>query len=565
MVPGLDRAGLLPRRGLVRQARLLHRHPPAERHRRAAHGPRGLRDPAGPACALEADERLQHPVAAGHRPRRHRHADGGGAQPQEERGEEPPRPRTRGVPQASVGVEGAVRRAHRRAAQGAGRVLRLGAAALHHGRGALPGGARGLRAAARGGAHLSGPAAHQLVPPLPHRAQRPRGGARGQERQSLAHRLPSEGLRREAGGRDHPPGDDARRHRGGGAPRGPALQGPHRPQGGVAAGEPGDPHHRGRAPGLHGVRDRRGEGHPRARLQRLRDRPAPWSGDDLHLRPGRPDQRECRRLLRAGPQGVARPRRGRSRGTGASGQDRGLQALAGRVPALRRRGRAHALTAVVREDRSARRAGDQGGGGGEDAVHPRDVDQHLLRLDAQPARLVHQPAALVGPPDPRVVLRLRRGHRLAAGPHRLPEVRRPRAQARRGRAGHLVLQWPLALLDPRLARPDQGPADLLPDHGHGDRSRHHLLLGGPDDDVRAALHEGRALPHRVPARDGARREGRQDVEGEGQRHRPARRHPRAGRRGEAAGGAEEEVPQGHACLRLRRAALHAHRSHRPGP
>ena len=61
-----------------------------------------------------------------------------------------------------------------------GRLARLAARALHHGRGALPGRARGVRAALRGGAHLPGQAAHQLVPALPHRALRPRGEPRGE-------------------------------------------------------------------------------------------------------------------------------------------------------------------------------------------------------------------------------------------------------------------------------------------------------------------------------------------------------------------------------------------------
>ena len=44
--------------------------------------------------------------------------------------------RARGVRRARLGVEGGVRRHHHPAAQAAGRLLRLGARALHHGRGA---------------------------------------------------------------------------------------------------------------------------------------------------------------------------------------------------------------------------------------------------------------------------------------------------------------------------------------------------------------------------------------------------------------------------------------------
>ena len=60
--------------------------------------------------------------------------------------------------------------------------------------------------------------------------------------------------------------------------------------------------------------------------------------------------------------------------------------------------------------------------------------------------------------------------------------------------------------------------------------RHHLLLGRADDDDGPSLHEGGAVLDRLhpPARP--RREGRQDVEVEGQRHRSARRHRRVRRR-----------------------------------
>ena len=92
--------------------------------------------------------------------------------------------------------------------------------------------------------------------------------------------------------------------------------------------------------------------------------------------------------------------------------------------------------------------------------------------------------------------------------------------------------------------------DLLPHLRHGDRPRHPLLLGRPDDDVRPALHEGRALPHRLPARHGARREGREDVQGEGERDRSPRRHPR--RAGRAAPPEHaQQVPPGHAARSAR--------------
>ena len=78
--------------------------------------------------------------------------------------------RPRGVPQARLGVEGAVRRAHRRADEARRRELRLVARALHHGPGSVARGARSVRAAVRKGADLSGRLHGQLVPALPDRA-----------------------------------------------------------------------------------------------------------------------------------------------------------------------------------------------------------------------------------------------------------------------------------------------------------------------------------------------------------------------------------------------------------
>ena len=74
-------------------------------------------------------------------------------------------------------------------------------------------------------------------------------------------------------GRHHPGRDDARRHRGGGAPRRRALPAPDRHRGRAAADRPAHPDRRRRAR-RPGVRHRRGQGDPGARPQRLRDRPA---------------------------------------------------------------------------------------------------------------------------------------------------------------------------------------------------------------------------------------------------------------------------------------------------
>ena len=66
--------------------------------------------------------------------------------------------------------------------------------------------------------------------------------------------------------------------------------------------------------------------------------------------------------------------------------------------------------------------------------------------------------------------------------------------------------WPFST----LGWPDKTPEldDLLPDRRAGDRLRHHLLLGRPDDDDGPALHGRGAVPHRLCPCAGARQERR---------------------------------------------------------
>ena len=52
----------------------------------------------------------------------------------------------------------------------------------------------------------------------------------------------------------------------------------------------------------------------------------------------------------------------------------------------------------------------RGGGGRGDQIRPRPLCQDLYQLDGERPRLVHLPAAVVGPPDPRLVLRRLRTH-----------------------------------------------------------------------------------------------------------------------------------------------------------
>ncbi len=77
--------------------------------------------------------------------------------------------------------------------------------------------------------------------------------------------------------------------------------------------------------------------------------------------------------------------------------------------------------------------------------------------------------------------------------------------------------WPFST----LGWPDKtADLDYLLSHlRHGHRLRHHLLLGGPDDLLRLRADEEDSLPHRADPRPGPGRQGPQDVQVPGQRHR----------------------------------------------
>ncbi len=88
--------------------------------------------------------------------------------------------------------------------------------------------------------------------------------------------------------------------------------------------------------------------------------------------------------------------------------------------------------------------------------------------------------------------------------------------ARRRRSRHLVFLRALAVLYPWLAGRDAGAKAPLSDERARHRLRHHLLLGCPDDDDGPAFHARGSLPRCLYPRPRPRREGRQDVEVEGQ-------------------------------------------------
>ena len=359
------------------------------------------------------------------------------------------------------------------------------------------------------------------MPPLPDRPVRHRGRARGGPGRARPPALPAGrrvGLDR---GGDLAGRDDAGRHRRGRPPRRPPLPGPDRPDGAPAPGRPADPDRgrRGRRPR---VRHRRGQGHPGPRPQRLRDRRAPRPARGRHPDRGGDRQRRGRPVRGPGP--LRRPPRGQGRPgrAGPAGAGRGGAALGRPLLPLPDRGRAPPVAAVVRGHQAAGRPGHGGGPLRADPVRAGPLREDLLRLDGADPRLVRVPPALVGPPHPRLVLPGRARHRGPPGPRGLRRVRRRPAGPGRGRARHLVLERAVAVLDPRLARPDRRPGRLLPDVGAGHRVRHHLLLGGPDADVRLPLPAADALRGGGHPRDGPRRPGQEDVQVVRERDRPDR-------------------------------------------
>ena len=187
-------------------------------------------------------------------------------------------------------MEGGIRRPDHQSAEAARRLVRLVARALHHGRGAVPRRAQGVRRSLPRRAHLQGQAPGQLGPEAAHRHLRPRSRADRGEGSPLASALSARGSRlRSRGcidlhrGRHHAARDHARRYRRRRASRRRSLQGSRRQACDPAAGRPPHPHRRRR---IFGSREglRRGEDHAGARLQRFRGRPTPRAAADQHPR-----------------------------------------------------------------------------------------------------------------------------------------------------------------------------------------------------------------------------------------------------------------------------------------
>ena len=375
----------------------------------------------------------------------------------------------------------------------------------------------------------------QLVPGLPDQRVGPRGDPDARDGHALDDPLPPArrgdrpaGPGRDDHRRDHAPGDAPRRHGGGRPPRRPALRGAGRPPRADPVRRPRRPDHRRRGRGPR-VRDGRREDHAGPRPRRLRDRPAPRPADDRPCSTTRPRIADTGDALRGldrydGP--AADPGRPRRRA------------------ATSRASRPHEMV-IGRCQRS------------DDVVEPRLKTQWFVRttplaaaaLEAtrsgrtrDPARALREGLGALADEHPRlerVSRQLWWGHRIpawycpdghvtvtadAGGPGRLRGLRAAgrRADPGPGHLRHLVQLGPVAVLDARLAGGDAGPRPLLPGLGHGDRLRHHLLLGRPDDDARASSCMGDApVPHGLPVGPRPRPVRPEDVEDEGQRRRSA--------------------------------------------
>ena len=186
--------------------------------------------------------RGQRAVDARHRPRRDRHPERGRAQAGPGR-HGPARPRPRALHRRGVDVARGLRQRDHQPAQAARRLLRLGARALHHGRGPLARRAQGLRGALPRGADLPRATTSSTGAPA---ATRRWPISRSSTRRSTATSTTCATRSRAGRGRHHrrhhPARDHAGRHGRGREPRGRALPG--------AAGD------RGRACRSRGARSR---------------------------------------------------------------------------------------------------------------------------------------------------------------------------------------------------------------------------------------------------------------------------------------------------------------------
>ena len=181
---------------------------------------------------------------------------------------------------------------------------------------------------------------------------------------------------------------------------------------------------------------------------------------------------------------------------------------------------------------------------GPGEVLPGALRQDLPRLARREARLVHQPAAVVGPPHPGLVRDAvaeaeledaafggrdgRDRWQLDEENGRWLDLRRWSDLPTPMRSGpkypleqdpDVLDTWFSSALWPHstLGWPEQTPelALLLPDQRAGDEPRHHHAVGGADGDHRAVQHGRDAVPPRLHPPEDARRLRRDDEQAKG--------------------------------------------------
>ena len=300
------------------------------------------------------------------------------------------------------------------------------------------------------------------------------------------------------------------------------------------------------------VRLRRPQDHPRARSAGLRDRPRPRAARADGDRPRRPDERPGRRPR--GPD-AGRGRRGRRRldqGARPARQAGELPALGRHLRAVPFADRAADLAPVVVRDEGAGRARDRGAARAARALPSGVAAPVRDRVAGGDPRLVPLAAALVGASAADLDDAERRGHlRRHRGGGAGARGRRRRADARPGRARHLVLVGALAVRDARLAGADARARGVLPGQRQLDRARDHPALGEQDDLGRARA-DGRGSVHgRDHPLDRARGRRAADVEEPRDGRRPARDDRGARRRRDAIRAAQDLVDPGRALLARR--------------
>ena len=321
--------------------------------------------------------------------------------------------------------------------------------------------ARGVRAALRGGPDLPRRLHRQLVPALPDRAVRPRGGARGAGRRVRLHQV------RAADARHRAPGDEAGRHRA--WPCNPKDE-RYAKYVGKDARDPV-----GRRARSDAGRRRRGGGPGVRHRASSRSRPAtirPTSrsagatacrsgtviGFDGKMTAARRQVRGARPL-----RGAEAHRRGHA-GARAHRADRALPARGRPLLPLQDRGRAAGLQAVVRAHEAAGRARRQGGPRTAASRSCRGAGRRPTTTGWRTSATGASRASSGGATASRSGTATRTGsiHVSRERPDRVPELRRPAPPGPR-RARHVVLARALAVLDARLARRHAGAQDVLSD------------------------------------------------------------------------------------------------------